>query len=200
VIKKNKIRFAFWGAEELGLLGSRFYVDDLKENDPAELSRLALNLNFDMVGSPNFFFGIYNGSGAAPNIRERSVLIQRQFETALITQGKPFDLTPFNGRSDYGPFIENGVAAGGLFSGAEEIKNAAGRARYGGLANTPYDPCYHFYCDSYDNISEESIEILSIAAYRVTYSLATALFSPIKYTIPTVPYRMEMHPDAIAHY
>lgn len=51
-----------------------------------------------------------------------------------------WDLTAFDGRSDYGPFIENGIPAGGLFTGAERIKNAEGRAKYGGLANAAYDP------------------------------------------------------------
>jgi hypothetical protein len=39
------------GAEEFGLLGSQFYVDNLSAKD---IKNIALNLNFDMVGSPNF--------------------------------------------------------------------------------------------------------------------------------------------------
>lgn len=40
----------------------------------------------------------------------------------------------FNGRSDYGPFIENGIPAGGLETGAEVIKTAEERTMFGGLA------------------------------------------------------------------
>jgi Zn-dependent M28 family amino/carboxypeptidase len=79
----NKVRFAWWGAEELGLLGSTYYVEDLVQNNPSGLADIILNLNFDMVGSPNFFYGIYNGSMAAPEIRQRSILIQNQFEASL---------------------------------------------------------------------------------------------------------------------
>ena len=57
------------------------------------------------------------------------------------------DPTAFDGRSDYGAFIANGVPAGGLFSGAEGIKTAAQEARYGGFAGLAYDPCYHQACD-----------------------------------------------------
>ncbi len=54
----NKVRFAFWGAEEAGLVGSTNYVAGLS---PDELSKIALYLNFDMVGSPNPGFFIYDG-------------------------------------------------------------------------------------------------------------------------------------------
>jgi len=174
-------------------------VEDLKSK--SELGRVALNLNFDMIGSPNFFYGVYNGSGAALPIRDRSVLIQRQFEGFLATQGKPYDLTPFDGRSDYGPFIENGVPAGGLFSGAEGIKNAEGRKKYKGLANTAYDPCYHAYCDSYENISEESITTLANAAYAVTHYLVMNLaITPPSYKPGQPLHFMQTHPEAFSHY
>jgi Zn-dependent M28 family amino/carboxypeptidase len=200
---KNKIRFAWWGAEELGLLGSRYFIEDLVNNNPGELSKIALNLNFDMIGSPNFFYGIYNGSGAAPIIRDKCILIQREFEAAITSLSKPFRLTPFSGRSDYGPFIEVGIPAGGLFSGAEEIKDSKERTIYKGLANTAYDPCYHDYCDSFENISEEGLTTLANVAFKVTIKLATTIraqktknygFSLSK------PLMTPQHPDAISHY
>ena len=51
---QNKVRFAWWGAEEIGLFGSRHYVRDLIQNDPDTFSKLALYMNFDMMGGPNF--------------------------------------------------------------------------------------------------------------------------------------------------
>src|SRR6478735_9460388 len=47
---KNRVRFAFWGAEEVDLLGSKHYVDALSSS---ELSQTMLNINLDMVASPN---------------------------------------------------------------------------------------------------------------------------------------------------
>ena len=58
----NKVRFCWWGAEEVGLKGSEHYVAYLNQTDQAELSKIALALNFDMVGSPNFIRGVYNGT------------------------------------------------------------------------------------------------------------------------------------------
>jgi Peptidase family M28/PA domain len=47
VLIKNKIRFAWWAAEELGLLGSRFYLHELNRTNPAELAKIAMNWNMD---------------------------------------------------------------------------------------------------------------------------------------------------------
>ena len=47
----NQLRFCWWAAEERGLLGSKHYVADLVDNGEAD--DVALNLNFDMLGSPN---------------------------------------------------------------------------------------------------------------------------------------------------
>ena len=56
----NKVRFAWWGAEESGLVGSTFYVTNLSQ---ADRDQIALYLNFDMVGSPNYVRFVYDGSG-----------------------------------------------------------------------------------------------------------------------------------------
>ena len=146
----NTVRFAWWGAEEEGLLGSEHYVANLT---PEQQDAIALYLNFDMIGSPNYFYGVYDGdnsSGTAPEgfIPEGSAAIEDVFEQFYQSQGLPYQDTDFSGRSDYGPFIEVGIPAGGLFTGAEEIKTADEAALYGGLADVAYDPCYHQPCDS----------------------------------------------------
>ncbi len=119
----NKVRFAWWGAEESGLVGSTNYVDGLSQG---EIDKIALYLNFDMIGSPNYFFGIYDGDdsdgvGAGPG-PEGSAQIEKTFEDYFDSVGQPFQGTDFSGRSDYGPFIAVGIPAGGLFTGAEGIK------------------------------------------------------------------------------
>jgi Zn-dependent M28 family amino/carboxypeptidase len=150
VTPTNTVRFAWWGAEEEGLLGSEYYVANLSEEDAGNI---ALYLNFDMIGSPNYFYGVYDGdnsSGTAPEgfIPEGSAAIEDVFEQFYQSQGLPYQDTDFSGRSDYGPFIAVGIPAGGLFTGAEEIKTADEVALYGGLADVAYDPCYHQPCDS----------------------------------------------------
>ena len=59
---ENRVRFAFWGGEEDGLVGSDFYISQLSAR---ELKEHAVNLNFDMVGSPNYVRFVYDGDGSA---------------------------------------------------------------------------------------------------------------------------------------
>ena len=59
----NRVRFAFWGGEEDGLIGSDYYV--VAAQRPGQLKEHAVNLNFDMVGSPNFVRFVYDGDGSA---------------------------------------------------------------------------------------------------------------------------------------
>jgi len=146
----NNVRFAWWGAEEEGLLGSEHYVGELTD---AQIAQIALYLNFDMIASPNYMLGIYDGdnsSGTAPAgfIPPGSAQIEDVFEAFYAGRGSPYQDTEFSGRSDYGPFIAVGIPAGGLFTGAEGVKTAAEAALYGGVPGAAYDPCYHAPCDN----------------------------------------------------
>jgi Zn-dependent M28 family amino/carboxypeptidase len=151
----NAVRFAWWGAEEAGLQGSNFYVANLPDE---ELADIALYLNFDMVGSPNYFFGHYDGddsSGTATvQIPPGSAEIEDVFEKFYADRGLPAEDTDFNGRSDYQAFILSGIPAGGLFTGAEERKTAAQVQLYGGVAGAAFDPCYHARCDSLTPVAD----------------------------------------------
>lgn len=146
---KNKLRFAWWGAEEANLVGSTFYVNNLTE---AEHAKIALYLNFDMIGSPNYTFGVYDGddsaatgAGAGP---AGSAQIEQVFERFFASRRQATAASDFTGRSDYGPFIATGIPAGGLFTGAEVLKTPEDVAKWGGVAGQQYDPCYHLKCDS----------------------------------------------------
>ncbi len=157
---RNKLRFALWGAEESGLVGSTHYVDNLPQ---ADRDRIALYLNFDMVGSPNHVFFIYDGddsdgAGAGPG-PAGSAEIEKVFEAYYAGRGLPFKGTDFSGRSDYGPFIAAGIPAGGLFTGAEGTKTAEEAALWGGTAGQPYDPCYHLACDGLANNNDFALDV-----------------------------------------
>lgn len=172
---RNKVRFAWWGAEESGLLGSEFYVDNLSKR---EIKNIALNLNFDMIGSPNFVRFVYDGDGsdtalAGPN---GSKNIEQVFLNYFADQALAAEPTAFSGRSDYGPFIAVGIPAGGLFTGAEGIKTAEQVANYGGTAGDQYDPCYHLACDTFDNISLTALDEMSDAAAHavLTFVMTTS--------------------------
>ncbi|GAB3963554.1 M28 family metallopeptidase [Actinoallomurus acanthiterrae] len=161
---KNKVRFAFWGAEEEGLLGSEYYVAHLTADQKA---KIALNLNFDMLGSPNGRRGVYDGddsSGAGTNPPAGSGAIEKVFLDYYGKRKLATSPSEFDGRSDYGPFIENGIPAGGLDSGAEKLKTADEAKIYGGEAGKAYDPCYHQSCDTYANVNTTILDQLADGA------------------------------------
>ena len=175
VVPVNKVRFAFWGAEEVGLLGSQYYVDNLSVR---ERNDIALNLNFDMIGSPNYVRFVYDGDGSDTELEgpKGSENIEQVFLNYFEEQDLPVEPTPFDGRSDYGPFIDVGIPAGGLFTGADGIKTEEEADVYGGTAGEPYDPYYHTPTDDLNNINTDALDQMSDAAahavfyYAKTYS------------------------------
>ncbi len=180
---RNKVRFALWSAEESGLIGSNRYVESLPE---AEKNKIALYLNFDMIGSPNHVFFIYDGdnsdgvgSGAGP---AGSTAIEKTFETFYNKQGVSFKGTDFDGRSDYRAFITAGIPAGGLFTGAEGTKTVAEAEVWGGIAGTAYDPCYHQACDNYGNVNLYALDVnIDAVAYTtLQFAMTTKAVNGIK--------------------
>ncbi|MBB2909197.1 aminopeptidase Y [Streptosporangium becharense] len=179
---KNRLRFAWWGAEELGLLGSEQYVAGLSQ---AERDRIRLYLNFDMVASPNDVTFLYDGDDSdgegAPAGPAGSAEIEKRLERFYTKRGLGFEGTDFTGRSDYGAFIANGIPAGGIFTGAEGIKTPEQAARFGGTAGVAYDPCYHSACDGIDNINAAALDRNSKAI-----GYATAFYA---YDLSSIPDR-----------
>ena len=175
---EQTVRFAWWGAEELGLLGSEYYVANLPQ---AERDRITAYLNFDMVGSPNFARFIYDGDdsdavGAGPG-PEGSAAIEDVFQRFYTDRGLTYEGTDFSGRSDYGPFIAAGVdiPSGGLFTGAEEVKTPEQAARYGGEAGVAFDACYHEACDDLGNVNDEVLDQNADAIAFAVFTLASTL-------------------------
>ena len=171
----NRVRFAFWGGEEDGLIGSEYYVSQLSAR---QLKEHAVNLNFDMVGSPNFVRYVYDGDGSAfgekgPN---GSALVEKVFLDYFKSQNLPVAPTAFDGRSDYFGFINNGIPAGGLFTGAEDLKTAEEAAIFGGTAGAPLDPCYHGACDMIGNVNQTVLEEMAdaIAHSTLTFAMTTS--------------------------
>ena len=153
VTPTNQVVFAWWGAEEPGLIGSQFYVDSLTAR---QVKDTAVNLNFDMVGSPNFVRFVYDGDASDTDslASTGSGVVEDVFLDYFASQRLPVEPTAFDGRSDYDAFISVGIPAGGIFTGAEEIKTPAQVAIYGGTAGVAYDPCYHQACDTTANLSK----------------------------------------------
>jgi Zn-dependent M28 family amino/carboxypeptidase len=168
---RQQVQFAFWGAEENGLLGSQHYVDSLSD---WRLQKIKANLNFDMLGSPNYVRFVYDGDGSDTAVEgpAGSAEIESVFTDYFASQGLESEPTEFSGRSDYGPFIAVGIPAGGLFTGAEGVKTEEQAEIYGGTAGEWYDPCYHEACDDINNLSMDALNEMGDAAAHATWVLA----------------------------
>ncbi len=168
---ENRVRFAFWSGEEDGLIGSSYYVSQLSK---AEIKGTAVNLNFDMVGSPNPVNFVYDGDGSALGVAgpNGSGTVEKVFNDFFASQNEPTEATDFDGRSDYFGFIEAGIPAGGLFTGAEGIKSAEQAEIFGGTAGAAYDPCYHAACDGINNLDESTLDLMTDAVAHSTLVFA----------------------------
>lgn len=166
----NRIRFALWGAEELGLVGSLRWLEALGDD---EIDGILANLNYDMIASPNGARFVYDGDGSAAGFAgpPGSETLEALHAEWFAQRGLAWAETPMDGRSDYFGFVVRGIPAGGLFAGAESLKRASEVADFGGEASAPYDPCYHRACDTRDNIDERLFFELSRAAAYVTRRL-----------------------------
>jgi Zn-dependent M28 family amino/carboxypeptidase len=154
---RNRLRFAWWGAEELGLIGSRHYVRTLSQR--ARRAH-ALYLNLDMVGSPNYVLFVYDGDGSLGNGQPAprgSAAIEAVLARYFTAQRVPFRETQLGGSSDHASFAATGIPVGGLFTGAAGTKSQAQAEAAGGRAGEPYDPCYHRACDTLANINETAL-------------------------------------------
>lgn len=170
---ENTVRFAWWGAEEIGLLGSAHYVDML---DEAGADAIATYLNFDMVASPNYVISVYDADQStyeAPVVvPEGSIATEAAFTDYFDAIGQPWIDTAFDARSDYNAFILEGIPASGLFTGADDVKTADQVALFGGTEGIIMDPNYHTPADDMSNINVDALRIMMGAMAHVTAVLA----------------------------
>jgi Zn-dependent M28 family amino/carboxypeptidase len=171
---RNALRFVWWAAEEVGLLGSRHYVGRLS---PVGRRNHALYLNFDMVASPNFGIFVYDGDGSGSRSRASarhpgSARIERVFTDYFAARGLAVRETGLGGRSDHAPFDRARIPVGGIFTGAAGSKSASEQAVFGGRAGRPYDPCYHSRCDTLSNTSSRALARVAQAAAHATRHFA----------------------------
>lgn len=149
-----KVRFGWWGAEENGLWGSKFFVNNMTT---PEVNDLLLYLNFDMVSRG--FWGVFDGdaSDTGPGGPPGSDTIESLFVDHLTAQDLEVEPVGLTGGTDYVPFLDIiAKPVGGLFTGSAPAQ----------------DDCYHQACDSIDNADPEIITTNAKAAAHVLSILA----------------------------
>jgi len=154
---QNTVRFAFFGDEESGAVGSTGYVESLPAGD---LEKIKLYLNVDMVASPN---GGYFAQGGAGRDEEEagptgSATIGRVLAEQLAAAGVTApEIVEFVG-DDESPFVKAGIPVGGAENGDAKEKTAEQARAWGGQAGEVYDPCYHQACDRLDNVNRDVLD------------------------------------------
>ena len=164
----NCVRFAWWSAEEEGLLGSDYYVAQLSEE---ENRKIRLFMDYDMMASPNFAYQVYNATNAVNPVGSEE--LRDLYVAWYEEQGLNYTFIPFDGRSDYDAFIKNGIPGGGIATGAEAVKTEEEAEMFGGVAGEWLDPCYHQLCDDLGNVN--------MTAWEVNTKVSTVLHSPRSY-------------------
>ncbi|WP_016691595.1 M20/M25/M40 family metallo-hydrolase [Rhodococcus rhodochrous] len=190
----NAVRFAFWGAEEVGLVGSTRYVESLSDEERLDI---ALYLNFDMLGSPNAGYLVFDGDdsdsvGEGPG-PEGSAGIERTFAQFFDERGIEVGGTDFDGRSDYGPFVAFGIPAGGVFTGADDVKTPEQADLWGGTADQPFDPNYHTPEDTLAGIDRDAFAAAAAAVAYGTAVYANSIDGPDG--VPTGDQRAEVRAE-----
>ncbi|MEU4268541.1 M28 family metallopeptidase [Streptomyces sp. NPDC026092] len=159
------LRFGWWGAEELGLVGSKYYVNQLPST---ERSKFSGYLNFDMIGSPNPGYFVYDDDPT----------IEQTFKSYFAGIGVPTEIeTEGDGRSDHASFKNVGIPVGGLFTGASRVKSSAQVQKWGGTA-TAFDRCYHSSCDTTSNINDTALDRNSDAVAHAIWTLSAGTTTP----------------------
>ncbi|CAF3716031.1 unnamed protein product [Rotaria sp. Silwood1] len=181
-----RIRFCWWGAEEVGLLGSIYHVEQASLSsatiESGRLQDYLVYFNYDMIASPNSNFGILDSISIPPGTSNKTLpgtdRITNLFQQWFDEQKLPWTRSGIGGGSDFVPFLTGGIASGGVNTGAGGFKSSTERDRYAellgtgnaGLANVPYDSCYHQQCDRITNVNPFAYgKIVKAAAYAIEY-------------------------------
>jgi len=166
---RGRMRFAFWGAEERGLIGSRHHVGSLSED---ERRQIAVYINLDMVGSPNFARFVRRATAEQEGL---AAIVRDEIVTEFRAHDLPFEeRTGGRSGSDDASFSQKGIPTVGLYTGASGRKPEKEAELFGGTAGRAYDPCYHRACDTVENINREVLEQHTQALVRTLRAAAVA--------------------------
>jgi Peptidase family M28/PA domain len=125
----NKLRFIWFGGEELGLLGSKYYVNNLSSTD---LSHIGYDLDADVTATPNYLIGVLDPAG--PDLFGRTVsstFPNRVYKASTVARDQGVDYLNSIGKNheflspvgtDAFNFNQVGVPASGVLTGQDCCK------------------------------------------------------------------------------
>ncbi|KAJ7131547.1 hypothetical protein C8R43DRAFT_1207583 [Mycena crocata] len=177
----HSLRFGWWSSEEKGLLGSKFYVEQLTQ---AERDKIVAYINIDMSASPNYILAIQdndNSGGQRPPWIPAPPVGSNAIEELLqgVYESMSMNYTGFSiaQNSDHASFMADiysstGIPMGALETGAAARKTELEAELFGGIAGNRYDDCYHSSCDNINNIAKDALIINARAVARTLAILA----------------------------
>jgi hypothetical protein len=185
----NKLRFIWFGGEELGLLGSAYYVNSLSSND---LSHIGYDLDADVTATPNYTLGILDPaagdlfSGQVTNtfpnrVYKASTIARDQAVAYLDSVGKNHEFFSPEG-TDAINFNFVGIPASGVLTGQDCCKNQHQVDLFGGYlgnfeGNIPsFDGgCVDnpfLWCDNLSNNDPDVLTLMSRAFATMVVQMA----------------------------
>ena len=182
----NQLRYIWFGGEELGLLGSKYYTGNLT---PSELQNIAYDIDSDVTATPNYAVEIADPQGAGnvakfpPNVVPQSRRGDNYFLGYFRSVGIPAILAPAgNDGTDSNSFSLVGVPNTGIFTQQDCCKGDFSVKKWGGFLGN-YEgkvPGYNGgcvdypgrWCDNIDNTLPFVLEFTSKAFAYVTFKLA----------------------------
>jgi Zn-dependent M28 family amino/carboxypeptidase len=187
---RNRLRYIWFGGEELGLHGSHYYATNLT---PAELHRLAFDVDVDVTATPNYDILVadpefaHNVKNFPRNVVPQSKLGNDYFAEYFEHAGVPSQPARFgNDGTDSNSFGLVGVPNTGILTQQDCCKHTWETKLWGGyLGNYEGDiPSFnggcvdnpHRWCDNLSNNDPMLFEAISRAVAYVTLELANHRF------------------------
>jgi Zn-dependent M28 family amino/carboxypeptidase len=186
---RNKLRFIWFGGEELGLLGSEHYVNNLTKT---QASHIGYDLDADVFGTPNYIIGILDP--AAVDFFSRTVpatFPNRVYKASKVSRDQSvefFDQAGFNHEflspngTDAISFNAIGIPASGLLTGQDCCKSQEEVDLFGGLLGNYEGNLGTFdggcvdnpfrWCDNIDNVDPENLTLMSKAFANTVVRMA----------------------------
>jgi Peptidase family M28/PA domain len=191
VTPHNKLRFIWFGGEELGLLGSEYYVNNLSGS---EASRIFYDLDADVTATPNYSIGVLDP--AAPDFFSRTVTAtfpNKVYKPSLIARDQAVDYLDSIGKNhiffspvgtDAFSFNQIGIPASGVLTGQDCCKTQKEVDLFGGYlgnyeGNVPsfdggcVDNPFR-WCDNLDNNDPEVLTFMSKTFANMVANMAFA--------------------------
>jgi hypothetical protein len=182
----NRLRYIWFGGEEIGLLGSHYYTKHLT---PAEVHRIVFDVDADVTATPNFDILVadpefaHNHKRFPPNVVPQSKIGNEYFAAFFEKGGVVSRPARFgNDGTDSNAFSLVGVPNTGILTQQDCCKHAWEIALWGGfLGNYEGDiprhngGCVdnpHRWCDNLSNNDPFVLELVSKAVAYVTFKLA----------------------------